>query len=416
MKKILWIDTATGISADRLASALIGLGMPEQRLAQIIKFAAEELGMLDVHAHLEFLPNEGIAHRLHITPLGEQKPLLWEETPAFLEKALSRANAEDTYADFALRALSILHTAKTQTAALSPELIASLTIIGRAHTPYKEKAPYQPQPQNGNDGEFYIQLEPQYESATLALNSFSHIFVLSYLDKSTVPETTVRPPWKNDKKRYGIFATRSPNRPSPIGLTRVRLKRVEGMRIHTGALDLFDGTPILDIKPYIHTLDSQAIEEETGNDGWLEGSDHLELHRLGISHAHPGGSENLDQPRILVALLTGIALGLQYLNVDCSSTVCPSPLNSDNEYSLDMPAKMILDKYRIPYLFEGYSGAYVTPAGAAILAALTPEFSTDNSFPPKDKNIAYGLGAQILNDSPISGALPVLLVEKQTKD
>ena len=416
MKKTLWIDTATGISADRFAAALIGLGMPEQKMAQIIKYAVEELGLLDVHSHLEFLPNEGIAHRLHITSLGEQKPLFWEETPAFLEKALSRANAEDTYADFAQRTLSVLHTAITQAAALSPEHTASLPIIGRAHTPYKEKAPYQPQPENMNDGEFYIQVEPQYASATLALNSFSHIFVLSYLDKSTDPETTVRPPWKNDEKRYGIFATRSPNRPSPIGLTKVRLKRVEGTRIYTGPLDLFDGTPILDIKPYIHTLDSQTVEEEAGNDGWLEGSDHLELHRLGIPHVHPGGSGSLDQPRILVGLLTGIALGLQHLNVDCSSAACTSPLISGNEYSLDMPTKLILDEYRIPYHLEGNTGEYITPAGAAILAALSPELSANNSFPSKDENIAYGLGAQIFNDSPISGALPVLLEEKQTKD
>jgi len=57
------------------------------------------------------------------------------------------------------------------------------------------------------------------------------------------PETTVCPPWKDNDKRYGTFATRSPNRPSPIGLTRVKLHRLEGERIYTGPLDLFDGTP-----------------------------------------------------------------------------------------------------------------------------------------------------------------------------
>jgi len=91
MKKSLWIDTKTGFSADRFAAALIGLGMPEQIMVQTIKCAAEDLVMLDAHTHLEFLPNETLAHRLHLTPLEEQEPLPWEETPAVLKKTLSRA-------------------------------------------------------------------------------------------------------------------------------------------------------------------------------------------------------------------------------------------------------------------------------------------------------------------------------------
>jgi len=411
MKKTLWIDTKTGISADRFAAALIGLGVPEQIMVKTIKCAAENLGILDVHTHLEFLPNESLAHRLHLSSLEEQETLSWEEIPAVLEKALSQADVENVYTGFAQRVLSILHAAKTESASLSPEQTVSLPIIGTAHTPYKHKAPYQPQPENVKDGEFYIQVESQYAAATQALNTFSHIFVLSYLDKSLEPETTVRPPWKDDNKRYGTFATRSPNRPSPIGLTRVRLHRIEGKCIYTGPLDLFDGTPILDIKPFIQTLDSLVDKEDAGNDGWLEGSDHLELHRLGIPHTHPGGSGSLDQPQILVGLLTGIALGLQHLNADCNSAACTSPVNSGNEHSLDLPAKMIIEQYSIPYQFEDIAGGYVTPAGAAVLAALSPNFSPTKVFPSKDQNIAYGLGAKVLDDSPVSGALFIQLID-----
>ena len=414
MKKTLWIDAKTGISADRFAAALIGLGVPEQIMVKTIKCAAENLGMLDVHTHLEFLPNESLAHRLHLTPLEEQEPLSWEEMPAVLEKALSQADVENVYTGFAQRVLSILHAAKTKSATLSPEQTVSLPIIGTAHTPYKHKAPYQPQPENVSDGEFYIQVESQYAAATHGLNTFSHIFVLSYLDRSLEPETTVRPPWKDDDKRYGTFATRSPNRPSPIGLTRVRLHRVEGKRIYTGPLDLFDGTPVLDIKPFIQTLDGMSNEEDAGNDGWLEGSDHLELHRLGIPHAHPGGSGTLDQPKILIALLTGIAYGLQHLSVDCGSAVCTSPVNTGMAHDLELTTQAIFTQYKIPSQAGTVSGELVTPDGAAILAALSPKFITAEDMPSGDKRISYGLGGQNLDSAPALGALPMLLIDQPT--
>jgi len=411
MKNILRIDTKAGISADRFAAALIGLGVPEQDMVQVIKYTAENLGMLDAHTHLEFLPNEVPAHRLHLTPLEEQEALPWNETPAVLEMALSRAKVEETYAHFAQRTLSILRAAKVQTSSLSPEQTVHLPIIGSAHTPYKHKAPYQPQPENLNDGEFYIQISSQYAAATQGLNTFSHIFVLSYLNQSLEPEITVRPPWKDDDKRYGAFATRSPNRPCPIGLTRVRLHHVEGERIYTGPLDLFDGTPILDIKPFIQTLDGKANEEDTGNDGWLEGSDHLELHRLGIPHAHPGGSGSLDQPQIMIALLTGIAYGLQHLKVAIDSIICTYPVNTGTGNVLESATQVILEQHKIPNQSESVSGELVTPDGAAILAALSPTFIKAEAMPSEDKNIAYGLGGQYFNNSPALGALPMLLVE-----
>ncbi len=414
MKKNLWIDTKVGISADRFAAALIGLGTPEQIMIRIIKRAAEDIGMLDAHTHLEFLPNETLAYRLHLTSLEEHDPVPWEETPAILEKALSQADVEDVYADFAQRALSILRAAKTNTASLSPEQTVSLTIIGTAHTPYKHKAPYQPQPENVSDGEFYIQVESQYAAATHGLNTFSHVFVLSYLDRSLEPETTVRPPGKDDDKRYGTFATRSPNRPSPIGLTRVRLHRVEGKRIYTGPLDLFDGTPVLDIKPFIQTLDVISDEEDAGNDGWLEDSDHLELHRLGIPHAHPGGSGSLDQPQTLIALLTGVAYGLQHLSVDCGSVVCTSSVNTGVAHDLELTTQAIFEQYKIPYHSGTVSQELVTPDGAAILAALSPKFIAAEDMPSEDKRISYGLGGQNLDSAPALGALPIFLIDQLT--
>ncbi|MFZ2098654.1 MAG: hypothetical protein WAV05_18635, partial [Anaerolineales bacterium] len=82
MKPILWIDLKAGISSDRLAAALIGLGAPEQGMVQAIRSAGEEISMLEVHSHIEFLPNETLAHQLHIVTLQKQEPLPMENAPA----------------------------------------------------------------------------------------------------------------------------------------------------------------------------------------------------------------------------------------------------------------------------------------------------------------------------------------------
>ena len=182
----MWIDPRAGISGDRFAAALIGLGAPEQEMIQVIKSTAEKFGMLDAHTHIEFLPDETLAYRLHIASLEQRELFPLEDAPAALENALSRAGVKGVYADFAQRALSILRVAEEHSgsvAALSPEKTVSLTIIGTAHTPYKNKAPYQPRPENVSDGAFYIQVEPQYAAGAHALDTFDHIFVFSYLPK-----------------------------------------------------------------------------------------------------------------------------------------------------------------------------------------------------------------------------------------
>ncbi len=413
MKGTLWIDPRAGISGDRFAAALIGLGAPEQEMTKVIKSATEELGMLDIHTHIEFLPDETLAYRLHIIPLEHRELFPLEDAPIALENALSRAGVKNTYADFAQRALSILRAAEEHidsAATLSPEKTISLPVIGAAHTPYKHKAPFQPRPENVSDGAFYIQVETQYIVGMQALETFSHIFVLSYLDRSLEPEITVHPPWKDGPERYGTFATRSPNRPSPIGLTRVRLQRVEGNRIYTGPLDLFDGTPILDIKPFIRSLDGVDSGSEAGNDGWLEGSDHLELHRLGLPHIHPKSSGDFFQTQIIISILTGIGWGLQRLEIDLSSIVCASPVNTGPEHSLELAAQVILEQHKIPYEAGSDTGELVTPSGAAILATLAPEFVASNHILSDSKRIGLGIGQHVLDAAQSFGALRLLFV------
>lgn len=151
--------------------------------------------------------------------------------------------------------------------------------IGRIRTPYLRKAPYQPA---GDEGIFYLELLPEYTDGLKALDTFRYIYVLFYMDRAKPPKLIVEPPWAEDR-RVGVFASRSPSRPNPIGLSVVKLLRIEGRRIYISSIDALDGTPILDIKPYVKYLDTK----EDANLGWtedVEDKNHLLLHLKGIPH------------------------------------------------------------------------------------------------------------------------------------
>jgi hypothetical protein len=77
MKGTLWIDPRAGISGDKFAAALIGLGAPEQEMIQVIKSSAEKFGMLDAHTHIEFLPDETLAYRI-LPPWSSKSRSLWK--------------------------------------------------------------------------------------------------------------------------------------------------------------------------------------------------------------------------------------------------------------------------------------------------------------------------------------------------
>ena len=155
--------------------------------------------------------------------------------------------------------------------------------IGVIHTPYKQSAPYQPVDEA--EGEFKVVIEPKYEAGLFKLEKFRYIYLIYYMDRLDVqPKMKVRPPWVNGVE-VGLFASRSPARPNPIGLSVVRVRKIEANVIYTSGLDVFDGTPLLDIKPYIKELDSK----EDANYGWMEGLDnreHLILHIKGIPHKY----------------------------------------------------------------------------------------------------------------------------------
>ncbi|MEZ0327282.1 MAG: tRNA (N6-threonylcarbamoyladenosine(37)-N6)-methyltransferase TrmO [Fimbriimonas sp.] len=118
----------------------------------------------------------------------------------------------------------------------------------------KFDAPRQPEP--GTDEVNLIELLPgrQFELALQDLEGFDRIWLVSWFDRNTGWRPRVLPP-RGPAKRRGVFATRSPHRPNPIGLTCVPLLGIDGLTLRVGALDLTDGTPILDIKPYLRSVD-----------------------------------------------------------------------------------------------------------------------------------------------------------------
>jgi tRNA-Thr(GGU) m(6)t(6)A37 methyltransferase TsaA len=135
-------------------------------------------------------------------------------------------------------------------------------------------------------GDFRVVLNPEYKPGLLKLNSFRYMYVLYHIHRvRRKTSMVVTPPWTAGAK-IGLFASRSPLRPNPIGLSIVRIKEIIDNEIVTSGIDAFDRTPVLDIKPYVKDLDSKP----DANYGWLNGlggdEEHLLLHIRGVPHEY----------------------------------------------------------------------------------------------------------------------------------
>jgi tRNA-Thr(GGU) m(6)t(6)A37 methyltransferase TsaA len=118
-----------------------------------------------------------------------------------------------------------------------------------------------------HNAEGVLKILPEYEPGLADIEGFSHLIVLWEFDRS--PQLELRgtdliatPP--SDNRPHGVFATRSPRRPNPLGLTTVELLRREGLVLHVHGVDMLDGTPILDIKPYLSSIPPEKLRR-----GWL---------------------------------------------------------------------------------------------------------------------------------------------------
>ena len=109
------------------------------------------------------------------------------------------------------------------------------------------------------DSKGTIILNEEYKQGLKNLDQFEYIFVLFHFHEAKGWENMVRPPESDHE--YGLFATRSPRRPNPIGLSLIKLDSIEGNKLFVSGIDAFNGTPVLDIKPFLPTIDSKITEK-----------------------------------------------------------------------------------------------------------------------------------------------------------
>ena len=108
-----------------------------------------------------------------------------------------------------------------------------------------------------------LEVLPEFEPGLKDIEGFSHLFILWVFHKAQGYELTGKPP--TDDRPHGVFTTRSPRRPNAIGLTVVELVRREGSRLYLRGIDMLDGTPVVDIKPYTSSVPMDQLRR-----GWLE--------------------------------------------------------------------------------------------------------------------------------------------------
>ena len=135
--------------------------------------------------------------------------------------------------------------------------------IGTIHSPFKENVGVPRQAVGASDIKGTIEVFTEFADGLKDLEGFSHIVVIFHLHMVKNPSLKAHPPW--DGKEHGVFATRSPYRPNPIGVSVVRLESVDKNILHISGIDMTDGSPVLDIKPYIPDLNPT----ENIRIGWL---------------------------------------------------------------------------------------------------------------------------------------------------
>ena len=141
--------------------------------------------------------------------------------------------------------------------------IFSYTPIGLIRTPYKTLKSIPKSMGSAPVAEGVIELDPVYEEGLLDIEGFSHLLVIVAFHLSKNKPLRVTPPGQSRER--GVFATRSPHRPNAIGVLTVELLSRQGTKLHIRGVDVADGTPVLDIKPYLRHFDCRP---EAGI-GWI---------------------------------------------------------------------------------------------------------------------------------------------------
>ncbi len=145
----------------------------------------------------------------------------------------------------------------------------TLTQIATVHTPFSNLINMPVQPKGGQETFATIEFKPEYQEGLKDLNGFSHVYLIYYFHEVKAPKLSVIP--FNDKTYTprGVFSTRTPMHPNGLGLSVVELISVEGNIVTIKGVDILNGTPLLDIKPYIENFDKVEGKVKSG---WMTSS------------------------------------------------------------------------------------------------------------------------------------------------
>ena len=136
--------------------------------------------------------------------------------------------------------------------------------IGVIHSPYKKRRNIPIQGRFKDDVEAWVELKDEYVKGLKDLEGFSHAILIYYFHKSNKEDIEGKPFLENEE--HGIFAIRSPHRPNHLGLSVVKIKSIQENKMYFTQVDMIDGTPLIDIKPYVKYFDSR----DDAVSGWLD--------------------------------------------------------------------------------------------------------------------------------------------------
>ena len=224
--------------------------------ARVVPLVREEPGCLEYGAATDL--ESGLAAQ---APLRSDTVVIVEKWSGL--EALTVHAAAPHMAAYRQRVAPFVRTVTLQV--LQPETpggAARMRPIGVVRSPYAASADVPKGLGARHDAEGTLEVLPEYEAGLLDIDGFSHLFVLWLFDRAGGCDLVGAPP--TDDRPHGVFATRSPRRPNPLGLTVVQLLGREGARLRVRGLDMLDGTPILDIKPYLSSVPADQLRR-----GWL---------------------------------------------------------------------------------------------------------------------------------------------------
>jgi tRNA-Thr(GGU) m(6)t(6)A37 methyltransferase TsaA len=139
----------------------------------------------------------------------------------------------------------------------------TLRPVGYVRSPHTEKTQIPKGLGAKHEAEGVLEVLPEFERGLQDIEGFSHLYVIWVFDRAEPGDTLVATP-PTDDRPHGVFATRSPQRPNPLGLSVVELRSRDGNRLHLRGVDMLDGTPVVDIKPYLSSVPEAKLRR-----GWL---------------------------------------------------------------------------------------------------------------------------------------------------